>query len=108
MRAVVENPFGSSLARYADCIVGAGVAVTDGDTVDVSASVGHREFAVALAEAAYRAGAAVVDVRYTDPRVQAARIRYGQEERLGELPPWASARYRTLLTSRRRDDRDDR
>jgi aminopeptidase len=91
------NPFGPSLARYADCIVSAGVAVGDGDTVDVVAAVGHRVLAVALAEAAYRAGAAVVDVRYADPRVQAARIRYGEEARLGRLPPWTTARYRALL-----------
>jgi aminopeptidase len=95
--AVVENPFGRNLDRYADCIVRAGVSVSDGDTVDVVSPLGHRVLAVALAEAAYRAGAAVVDVRYADPRLQAARIRYGQEARLGELPPGATARYRALL-----------
>jgi aminopeptidase len=95
--SVVENPFGRNLARYADCIVSAGVAVSHGDKVDVVSAVDHRVLAVALAEAGYRAGAAVVDVRYADPRVQAARIRYGDEASLGELPPGATARYRALL-----------
>ena len=95
--AVVENPFGRNLARYADCVVSAGVGVGDGDKVDVSSPIGHRVLAVALAEAGYRAGAAVVDVHYADPRVQAARVRYGQEAWLGELAPGATARYRALL-----------
>jgi len=95
--SVVENPFGRNLARYADCIVSAGVAVSHGDKVDVVSALDHRVLAVALAEAGYRAGAAVVDVRYADPRVQAARIRYGEEASLGELPPGATARYRALL-----------
>jgi aminopeptidase len=94
---VVENPFGRNLARYAECIVSAGVGVSDGDKVDVVSPLGHRDLAVALADAAYRAGAAVVDVRYADPRVQAARIRHGQEAWLGELPPGATAHYRALL-----------
>jgi aminopeptidase len=98
---LTSNPFGpAALARYADCVVHAGAAVGEGDIVSVTVAHAHRELAVALAESAYRAGAHVVEVRYADPRAHAARIRYGSEEALGEMTPWALARWRGLISPR--------
>lgn len=95
------NPFGAqALERYADCVVGAGVAVGTGDVVSIGSAIEHRELAVALAESAYRAGATAVEVRYEDRRVSAARIRYGSEASLGELVPWATARWNALVSPR--------
>jgi len=94
------NPFGAAgLTRYAECMIEAGVAIGPGDVLSITCPVGHRELAVALTEAAYRAGAHVVEVRYDDPRVHAARVRYGSEESLGELTPWALARWRGLISA---------
>jgi len=94
----VTSPFGAdALARYADCMVKAGVALRKDDVLTITSPHGHRELAVALAEAGYRAGACVVEVRYDDPRVHAARIKYGAEKCLGELTPWALARFRRVV-----------
>jgi aminopeptidase len=95
----VTNPFGGALSRYADCIVQAGVALRRGDILAITAPPGHRELAVALAESGYRAGACVVEVRYDDARVHAARIAHGADRCLGELTPWALARYRRAIAS---------
>ena len=93
------NPFGAAgLTRYAECMVEAGVAIGPGDVLSITSPIGHRELVVALAEAAYRSGAHVVEARYDDPRIHAARIRHGSEEALGELTPWALARWRGLIS----------
>jgi aminopeptidase len=93
----VTNPFGGALARYADCIVQAGVALRRGDFLSITAPHAHRELVVALAESGYRAGACVVEARYDDPRIHAARIAYGAERCLGELTPWALTRFRRAI-----------
>jgi aminopeptidase len=87
----------AALERYADCMVKAGVALRKGDILTVTTPHAHRELAIALAESGYRAGARVVEVRYDDPRVHAARIRYGAEKNLGELTPWALGRFRRVI-----------
>jgi aminopeptidase len=84
------------LRRYADAIVRACIALRRGDVLIAQVSLGHRELAVALAEAAYRAGAAAVDVEYDDPRVYAAKIREGSRTALGTKLPWREARARAL------------
>jgi aminopeptidase len=86
-----------SLARYAEAMVKDCAAVRRGDLVVLQGAPDHRELLVALAEAAYRRGAGLVEVSYTDPRVRAARIRYGREETLGAVAPWARARARRLI-----------
>jgi aminopeptidase len=84
------------LERYADSIVRSCLAFEPGDLLVVDCDLAHRELAVALAEAAYRAGAREVDVVYGDRRVQAARIRHARDEHLGHVPPWVRKRIRVL------------
>jgi leucyl aminopeptidase (aminopeptidase T) len=60
------------LARYADAIVKVGISLGRGDDLLVTCQPAHRELAVALVEAAYRAGARNVDVDYAHPLVRAA------------------------------------
>src|SRR2546421_12073827 len=76
------------LRRYAEMIVKGCIAFRRGDSLLQRVSIAHRELAVAVAEAAYRAGAAAVDVDYDDPRGYAARIRHGSEAALGERTEW--------------------
>ena len=50
------------LRRYAEMIVKGCIAFRRGDTLVQRVSIAHRELAIAVAEAANRAGAAAVDV----------------------------------------------
>jgi aminopeptidase len=80
------------LQRYAEMIVRGCIAFRRGDTLVQQVSIGHRDLAVAVTEAAYRAGALAVEVEYDDPRVYAAKIRTAPKEALGHVPPWRRAR----------------
>jgi len=62
----------------------------------VSGAPSHRELVVAVAEAAYRAGAEWVEHDVVDPRPTAARIRHGSETAIGALSPIAAAGRRAL------------
>lgn len=57
----------------------------------------HRELAVALASAAYGAGAVLVDVSYADRELQRARIAQGPDDAIGRVAPWHQARLRGSL-----------
>ncbi|HSC90280.1 MAG TPA: aminopeptidase [Gaiellaceae bacterium] len=94
-----EAPFATpaELERYADAVVQSGLAARPGELVFVHAHPGHRAFVVALAEAAYRAGARHVEPLYDDPLVQAARIRHAAPEHLGPVPPWTVRRRRAQI-----------
>ena len=54
----------------------------------VNALPEHVELVRALTRSAYRAGAAYVDVRFTDPHVRRAMIEHGPEEALTHTPDW--------------------
>jgi len=86
--------------RYADAIVGAGVALKRGDLLALVGQHAHRELLLAITEAAYRRGARHVDVEIDDPLVQAARFRHGGKSAIGERAPWEVNRARALM----RDD----
>ncbi len=86
----------AELRRYADLIVRGCIAFRRGDTLLELVSFGHRDLAVAVAEAAYRAGALAVDVAYEDNRVYAARIQHARPEALGHETPWKRAQWRAF------------
>ena len=86
----------AELARYAEMIAKGCIALRRGDVVVLRPSLAHRDLAVALAEASYRAGAAAVEVEYDDPRVEAARVLHGSKEALGTRAPWRDAATRAL------------
>jgi aminopeptidase len=73
---------------YADLIVRIGANVQPGQTFFVNALPEHAELARALARSGYRAGAAYVDVRYSDPHVTHARIELAPEDSLAHSPDW--------------------
>ena len=84
----------AALARYADLLAVTCLALERDDILFLSAHTEHRELVVALTEAAYRAGARLVDVGYDEPRAAAARVRYAADENLGLLPDWQARRVR--------------
>ncbi len=86
------------LQRYAEMIVRGCIAFRRGDTLLQMVNLAHRELAVAVADAAYRAGAAVVDVDYEDARIYASRIEHGSKAALGSQSPWERARWRAVGT----------
>ena len=85
-----------ALARYADAIVAASLAIEKGDTFVVQGEPEHRELLVALANAAYRAGAQFVDVVTADPLVMRARLLCGTDDAIGAVSPWLRRRLREV------------
>ncbi len=86
------------LQRYAAMIVRGCIAFRRGDSLIELVSLGHRELAVAIADAAYRAGALAVDVQYEDNRVYATRIRRAPRNALGHQTPWRIAQWKAIGT----------
>jgi len=87
------------LRRYADAIVKASLGVAKGDTLVVTAEPAHRELALAVVEAGYRAGATICDLWYIDPLATRARLLHGRDDALGVVSPWAARRYKELVKS---------
>jgi aminopeptidase len=85
------------LARYADAVVKVGTAVGRGDDLVLTCQPAHREFAVAVVEAAYRAGARSVEVEYLDPLVRAAYLKTAPDKAIGHVTAWRAARARATL-----------
>ncbi len=82
--------------RYADAIVKAALGVGAGDTLVVQAEPAHRELAVEVVAAGYRAGARIVELNYYDPLVTRARLLHGRDEAIGAVSPWAKRRWQEL------------
>src|SRR5438270_649978 len=82
------------LARYADAVVKVGLAIGRGDDLIVTCQPAHREFAVAVVEAAYRAKARSVEVDYVDPYVRRAYLANAPDKSIGYLTPWKASRLR--------------
>jgi aminopeptidase len=85
------------LERYADAVVLGSLYLRPEDTLFVQAEPSHREIAVGLAEAAYKSGAALVDVQYADRRLTAARVRHAADEHLGPVSDWHRRKLREQL-----------
>jgi aminopeptidase len=86
-----------SLERYAAAIVRDGLQIGPADVLALHPEPIHRPFALALTEAAYRAGARYVDVLGDDPRITRARALLAPEDTLDWRPAWQDARMRELV-----------
>ena len=82
--------------RYAELAVRVGANVQPGQLVDVLARVEHAPVARAVTRAAYRAGAAFVDVYYSDQHIRRAMIEGAAEELLSWTPPWLLKRAKQV------------
>ena len=85
-----------TLERMADLVVEFGANVQPGQRVHVGASVGQEALARAIAARCYRAGAVFVNVVYSDPWVQRARLDEAVDEALGHEPGWIVQMMREL------------
>src|SRR3954453_19998613 len=86
----------TELRRYAEMIVRGCIAFRRGDSLIEMVNLGHRDLAVAVAEAAYRAGALTVDVQDEDSRAYAARIRHAAKDALAHQAPWRIAQWKAI------------
>lgn len=86
----------ATLERFAELLVGFGANVQPGQIVAVSSETGKEPLTRAVAAAAYRHGAAYVDVSYADPFVRRARIEHGSDAALETVPSWIGERILAL------------
>jgi aminopeptidase len=78
--------FEQALERYADVAVRVGVGLQRGQRLVVRAPVETATFARLLVASAYRAGARMVDVLWTDDLVDLARFRFAPRDSFDEFP----------------------
>jgi aminopeptidase len=86
----------STLARFADLIIGFGAHVQQDQIVAIGCEPGKEYLVRALAASAYRHGAKFVDVGWFDPWVKRARIEHARPETLDFVPAWLGERVLAL------------
>jgi aminopeptidase len=91
------GPDPGQLDAYAELVIGAGVSLQPGQKLLVNAEHDHAPLARALAARAYEAGAAYVDVLYSDPLVRRALVATGPEGAIGSTPTWMLERLERAL-----------
>ena len=84
------------LERLAELAVVVGANVQAGQLVRVKSEVGQQEMVRAVAEAAYRCGARLVDLDLSDPHVERSRVLHASAQALDYVPRWPDARLREL------------
>src|SRR5438045_7315548 len=92
-------PPAHDLDADARLVVEVGAGVVPGQRTYVLCDVAHAPFARALTAAAYKAGAAYVDVLYQDQLQVKSHIEHAPFESLNYSPPWAVARFGELADS---------
>jgi len=85
--------------RYAELIVQVGANVQPGQLVEVIARIEHAHVVRAVTRAAYRAGAAYVDVGYSDQHIRRALIEHAADDLLSWTPPWLLERAKHFGTA---------
>ena len=78
--------FRKSLEKYADVTVRVGIGLKAGQRLIVRAPVESAPFTRCVVEAAYGAGARLVEVLWTDDTVDLARFRLAPRDSFDELP----------------------
>jgi aminopeptidase len=91
MAAVTSSEY---LERFADLVVRVGANVQPGSGVLLGADIAHLEIARAVVDRAYAAGAAWVEVDWSDGPIQHSRLTHASIESLTRARPWAIQRTR--------------
>jgi aminopeptidase len=84
------------LQRYARLAVQVGLNLRRGQVLGINALIEHAPLVRAIAREAYAAGAAYVDVLYSDQHVRRAHIEAAADAQLGFSPPWLVERLDEL------------
>jgi aminopeptidase len=88
------------LERFADLVVRVGVNVQPGSGVLLTANTAHLEIARAVVDRAYAAGAAWVEIDWTDGPIRRSRLLHSSIETLTRSRPWALQRTRDWAAER--------
>jgi aminopeptidase len=76
------------LERFADLIVRIGANVQPGSEVLLNSDIAHLEIARAVVERAYAAGAAWVEIEWSDGQIRRSEVTHASLERLTQTRPW--------------------
>ncbi|HSZ43044.1 MAG TPA: aminopeptidase [Trebonia sp.] len=76
------------LERFAELVVHIGANVQPGSEVLLRSDIAHMELARAVVESAYAAGAAWVDIDWSDGPVRRSQVTHASMERLSTARPW--------------------
>ncbi len=82
---------------YAELLATHGLNVQPGQIVNISTEPFHKDFALLVAEAAYKHGAKFVNVDLTDMRLVKLRIENSNEESLKYVPSFIASKYSELV-----------
>ncbi len=88
------------LTRFADLVVRVGVNVQPGSGVLLGANTAHLEIARAVVESAYAAGAAWVEVDWSDGPIRHSQLSHASLETLTKPRPWAIERTKAWAAGR--------
>lgn len=94
---MTNSDFDTKLQKYAELLVGHGMNVQEGQDVQVSAEIVHRDLVERVVVAAYARGARFVDVTMIDSRMGRARIEHSREEFLSHVPAYVGEKYKGLV-----------
>ncbi len=76
------------LKEYAKLVVSIGVNLQKGQGLEISCPIEKKDFALALTEAGYLAGASIVRVRWNDEDIDKLTYIYAKTEDLAIIPKW--------------------
>ena len=90
---MTEQEFEQLLGKYADVVVHIGLNLRKGQRLLIRGILEDAPLIRKVTESAYKAGALLVDVAYSDERITRIRFEYASPETLTEVPNWILARY---------------
>lgn len=90
---MTEQEFDQLLGKYADVVVHIGLNLRKGQRLLIRGILEDAPLIRKVTESAYKAGASLVDVAFTDERVTRIRFEHADPDTLTEVPDWFMARY---------------
>ena len=94
------SSFEEQLDRYADLLVTHGANVQPGQIVQLTAEAVTRDFAVRVADAAYRRGAKWVQLDLIDARSGRSRFLHSKDEDLDFVPEYVKKKFDEMVESK--------
>ena len=90
---MTEQEFDQLLGKYADVVVHIGLNLRKGQRLLIRGILEDAPLIRKVTESAYKAGAVLVDVAYSDERLTRIRFEHAAPDTLTEVPNWMLARY---------------
>jgi aminopeptidase len=87
------------LEKYADIVIRQGVNLYKGQCLNITAGMPDYDFALILAESAYRAGAKFVEITLASNDLIKDRIKYSDKTSLDFLPQYKSSLYNEYIAN---------